>query len=118
MPAAPPTPSPQAPLIVVVDDSSEDLRSLRDELARRFGPDFEVVARRSAGAAVVALEKSLARGREVALVIADMWMDEMTGVEFLARSRHIYPDARRALIWSYGDMRALEPLYRSMARAA
>ena len=115
MPAAPPTPSPQAPLIVVVDDSSEDLRSLRDELARRFGPDFEVVARRSAGAAVAALEKSLARGREVALVIADMWMDEMTGVEFLARSRHIYPDARRALIWSYGDMRALEPLYRSMA---
>jgi thioredoxin reductase (NADPH) len=109
------THSAQAPLLVVVDDSSEDLRALRDELERRFGADYEVVARRSAGAAVAALRKSLARGREVALVIADMWMDEMTGVEFLEQSRHVYPEARRALIWSYGDMRALEPLYRAMA---
>ena len=102
-------------MLVVVDDSSDDLRSLRDELERRFGADYEVVAQRCASAAVTALGKSLAKGREVALVIADMWMDEMTGVEFLERSRHVYPEAKRVLIWSYGDMPALEPLYRSMA---
>ena len=84
MPAALPTPALQPPLLVVVDDSSDDLRSLRDELERRFGADYEIVAQRCASAAVTALGKSLAKGREVALVIADMWMDEMTGVEFLS----------------------------------
>jgi len=103
------------PVLVVVDDDADDLRSLREELERRFGPDYEIAAAASPAAALRTLRGLRARDREVALVIADMWMNEMTGVELLAESRLLYPEAKRTIIWSYGDMRALEPLYRAMA---
>ncbi len=105
----------QAPVLAVVDDSPDDLRSLREELERRYGSDYKVVAQATASQALVTLRELLADAREVALIIADMWMDEMTGVQFLAETRHLYPEAKRTIIWSYGDMRALEPLYRAMA---
>ena len=103
------------PVILVVDDNADDLGSLREELGRRFGSDYEVSAEPSPVGALRALRGLRAEGREVALVIADMWMAEMTGVELLLHARHVYPEGRRTVIWSYGDMRALEPLYRAMA---
>ena len=103
------------PIVLVVDDDVHDLRSLREELIRRFGSDYEVNAEPSPAGALRALRELRAKGREVALVIADMWMAGMTGVELLMHARHVYPEGKRAVIWSYGDMRALEPLYGAMA---
>jgi thioredoxin reductase (NADPH) len=104
-----------APVLLLVDDSPADLQSLKEELERRYGADYEVVARSTAAEALATLRALLADARDVALIIADMWMTEMTGVEFLAQSRHLCPEAKRTIIWSYGDMRALEPLYHAMA---
>ncbi len=104
-----------APLLLVVDDSPDELRSLCEELARRFDPDYETVALASPAEGLATLQKVSRSAREVALVVADMWMDDMNGVEFLAQTRHLCPEAKRTIIWSYGDMAALEPLYRAMA---
>jgi thioredoxin reductase (NADPH) len=105
----------QRPVLVVVDDSPDDVRSLAAELERRYASDYEVVAQASASDALSTLRRLRSEGREVPLIVADMWMDEMTGVELLAQSRQLYPEAKRTVIWSYGDMRALEPMYRAMA---
>ncbi len=109
------SPEAYAPVLIVVDDSPDDLRSLRDELERRYGADYEVVAEVSPSEALATLGEMATDAREVALVVADMWMNEMTGVQFLLETRLLYPEAKRTVIWSYGDMAALDPLYRAMA---
>ena len=46
------------------------------------------------------LRECEAAGEDVALVLADQWVPQMTGAEFLARTRNIYPTAKRALLVS------------------
>jgi thioredoxin reductase (NADPH) len=48
-------------------------------------------------------------------VLADQWMPQMTGSEFLARVRYVYPGAKRALVVSQGDSTIREPLLRATA---
>ena len=57
------------PIILVVDDEADDLRSLQSELARRFGSDYEghsraVARRRAAGLARAACGGSRGRARD------------------------------------------------------
>jgi thioredoxin reductase (NADPH) len=47
-------------------------------------------------------------------VLADQWMPDMSGMEFLARARHLFPAAKRALLIEWGDRTAQEPILRSM----
>jgi thioredoxin reductase (NADPH) len=42
-------------------------------------------------------------GEELALVIADQWIPEMTGLELLGRVRALEPAAKRALLVAWGD---------------
>ncbi|MFL6008294.1 MAG: FAD-dependent oxidoreductase, partial [Rubrobacteraceae bacterium] len=49
------------------------------------------------------------------LVLADQWVPQMTGAEFLARARDVYPDTKRVLLVSQGDSTIREPLLRSTA---
>ena len=51
----------------------------------------------------------------MALVLAAQWVPQMTGAEFLARARHVYPGAKRLLLVSQGDSTIREPLLRSTA---
>src|SRR5262249_34844049 len=96
----------ERPLIFVVDDESEALAGMLDALTRRFGGDYRVVPHLSAGAALDAVRKSAKDGDEIALVIADQRMPEMTGREFLGRVRSIVPTAKRALVVAWGDREA------------
>ena len=47
-----------------------------------------------------------ARGNALAMVISDQRMPGMLGVEVLARTREVYPLARRALLTAYSDIEA------------
>jgi thioredoxin reductase (NADPH) len=49
------------------------------------------------------LDTLRSRGEDVALLIADQRMPEMTGVEFLSESLERFPDARRVLLTAYAD---------------
>ncbi|MGZ6121551.1 MAG: FAD-dependent oxidoreductase [Vulcanimicrobiaceae bacterium] len=93
----------ERPVIMVVDDEPAALAAMLDALTRRFGADYRIVPHLSARTALDGASKIRQDGEEIALVIADQWMPEMTGTEFLGRVRSTEPTAKRALLVAWGD---------------
>jgi thioredoxin reductase (NADPH) len=91
------------PLILAVDDDVEALRMLTRELEQRYGVDYEVVCQRSPQRAVEVLERARDGGQEVALVLADQEMPELSGAELLDRVRRLHPATKRGLLVHWGD---------------
>lgn len=96
----------ERPAILVVDDEPTALATMLDALTRRFGGDYRVEPHLSAQAALQSVTRHKADGEEIALVIADQWMPDMTGNEFLGQVRTVEPAAKRALLVSWGDREA------------
>ena len=94
------------PVFVVVDDEREPLDALTQALRRRFGADYRVVAETSALEALRTLEDLRAADEAVALIVADQWMPELTGYDFLVRAHALHPQARRALLFDAFDREA------------
>ncbi len=88
MPAAAEPPKPR---ILVVEDESEVRARIRGELERRYGSDYRVRCVGSATDALARLEGWREAGDPVALVLADQWMPDMLGEDFLACARALYP---------------------------
>ncbi|MDQ4127142.1 MAG: hypothetical protein M3151_04200 [Actinomycetota bacterium] len=103
------------PVLLAVDEDSEALGRIERELTKRYGEDYRIVCEESAEAAMARLRELGATGEDVAVVLADQWMSGMSGTEFLARARHIFPTAKRALLISQGDSTVREPVLRSTA---
>jgi thioredoxin reductase (NADPH) len=97
---------PDRPAILVVDDEPPALAAMLDALTRRFGGDYRVEPHLSPHAALDAIARLKADDEEIALVIADQWMPEMNGNEFLGKVRELEPTAKRALLVSWGDHEA------------
>ncbi len=93
----------ERPVIIVVDDEPAALAAMLDALTRRFGADYRILPYLSASEALETISRINADGEEVALVIADQWMPEMTGNELLGRVRKLEPLAKRALLVAWGD---------------
>jgi thioredoxin reductase (NADPH) len=89
--------------ILIVDDEPAALAAMLDALTRRFGADYRIVPHLSADAALQAVAAMKKDGEEIALVIADQWMPEMTGTELLGHIHSIEPAAKRALLVTWGD---------------
>src|SRR5215212_4474633 len=102
------------PMLLVVDSGTVSFRRIEYELEKRYGEDYRVVAVPSSQWGIKRLGEFKAAGEEVALVLADQWMPDMSGTEFLARARHLFPVAKRALLVEWGDETAREPILRSM----
>ncbi|HTJ24987.1 MAG TPA: FAD-dependent oxidoreductase [Candidatus Limnocylindria bacterium] len=100
---------------MAVDDEPAALAAMLDALTRRFGGDYRIVPHLSAPTALDAVSKIREEGEEIALVIADQWMPEMTGTEFLGRVRSIEPTAKRALLVAWGDHAASPTILRGCA---
>ncbi len=96
----------ERPLILVVDDEPTTLAGLLDALTRRFGGDYRIEPHLSPHTALSAIAKHKDEGTELALVIADQWMPEMAGNEFLGQVRNLVPTAKRALMVAWGDREA------------
>src|SRR5947209_8265828 len=96
-----------AALIVVDQDTATE-----DELRKRYGADYQVVAYRSAEEALRALPRL---GAPVPLILAQLWLPEMMGVELLARVRDLRPTAKRALLASWSDEPARERILEAFA---
>ena len=103
------------PVLLVVDDDKEALANIARQLRDRYGGDYRVVCEGSAEAAMGALEGDEASGEDVAVVLSDQWMPEMSGTEFLTRARRLYPTAKRALLVAREDGSVREPILRAMA---
>jgi CheY-like chemotaxis protein len=71
------------PTLFAVDDDSQALAVFEYALRRRYGADYEVVTEASAPAGLARLRLLRERGEDVALMVADQRMPEMTGIDFL-----------------------------------
>jgi thioredoxin reductase (NADPH) len=103
------------PVIIVVEDEPQALAALLGALARRFGGDYRIVSHLSARAALDDLQRIRADGEQVALVIADQWMPEMTGIELLGKVHEIHAEAQRALLVEWGDQSAAPTIIQGCA---
>src|SRR5262249_25247376 len=74
-----------------------------------------VIPQLSARAALDAICKLKEEGEEIALIIADQWMPEMTGRDFLGRVRSIVSTAKRALLVNWGDRDASPTILQACA---
>jgi thioredoxin reductase (NADPH) len=106
---------PNKPVIMIVDDEPAPLATMYGDLERRYGGDYRVVSHATPTAALEELEAIKACGGQVALLIADQWMTDMTGVEFLQAAHELHPAAQRALLVAWGDKRAGRTILHSCA---
>lgn len=84
--------------IMIVDDEPANLRVLE----RLFRPDYEVVTAASGAEALASLEKN-----DVALMLSDQRMPEMTGIELMAKTVDIRPHMVKILLTGYTDVGAI-----------
>ena len=103
------------PVLLAVDDDADDRAKIEHELYDRYGRSYRIVCEASAEAGMSTLETLRTAGEEVAVVLVDLWMPKMTGPEFLAHVRRIFPTAKRALLVPRGDPSVREPIVRSMS---
>ena len=103
------------PVIVIVDDEPTALAGMLDALNRRFGADYRVVPFLSASEALEGIARIQKEGEEIALVVADQWMPEMQGNEFLGKVRVLAPNAKRALLVGWGDRTASRTILQACA---
>ncbi len=106
------------PVIVCVDDDAETLTRLEEALCKRYAADYRVISERSAADALGRLEACRAAGDDVAVVLADQWMPEVTGDELLGKVKRLHPHAKRALLidfGAWGDRPTADAVLRCMA---
>jgi thioredoxin reductase (NADPH) len=89
--------------MLAVDDDSQVLRAIRRDLSRAYAKQYRVLAAGSGSEGLRILDDLRSRRQEVALLIVDQRMPEMTGVEFLYQSLGKFPHARRVLLTAYAD---------------
>jgi thioredoxin reductase (NADPH) len=82
----------------------------------RYSAHYRIVSSGSAEEGLAQLQALRSEGASVPLVLADQWMPELTGVQFLARVRELYPTARRGLLISWGDRSTAAPILEAAAR--
>lgn len=102
-------------ILLAVDDDPAALQLTEQLLRNRYNANYEVVCEHSPVVALRRLEAWHASGDKVAVLLADHWMPEMTGTEFLARAHRLYPHAKRALLIDRIDPMVADPLHRAMA---
>lgn len=90
--------NPERPLLLIVDDEPEVLRSIHD----LFRLDYRVLTFERGRAALEAL-----RAQDVPVILTDQRMPEMSGVEFLKQAKQIRPEATRLLFTGYADIKAV-----------
>lgn len=84
--------------IMIVDDEPVNLRTLE----RVFRQDYHVVTAQSGAEALTLLEQ-----HEVALLISDQRMPEMTGIELMKNTVALRPQMVKLLLTGYTDTSAL-----------
>jgi thioredoxin reductase/ActR/RegA family two-component response regulator len=93
----------ERPVIVAVDDNSDELEQLRRELDRRYGRDYDIVVKGSAGDAMSAIRASLDAHEHVAVMLASERISDLGGTELLRQVRQFSPRTKRCLLIAHED---------------
>ena len=94
------------PVLLVVDDDPQVLAAVRRDLRSQYREHYTVMSADSGQEALATVRELKSRGDSLAMVISDQRMPGMLGNEVLARSREVYPLARRVLLTAYSDIEA------------
>ncbi len=94
------------PVLLIVDDDPQVLAAVRRDLRSRYQKQCAVMGAASGEEALAAARELKTRGDSLAIIISDQRMPGMLGSEVLARSREVYPMARRVLLTAYSDIEA------------
>ncbi len=94
------------PVLMIVDDDPQVLAAVRRDLRSRYRENYTVMGAPSGDDALEAMRELKSRGDSLAMIISDQRMPGMMGSEVLAKSRAIYPLARRVLLTAYSDIDA------------
>ncbi|MEI9969089.1 MAG: FAD-dependent oxidoreductase [Terracidiphilus sp.] len=94
------------PVLMIVDDDPQVLAAVRRDLRSRYRESYTVMSAASGDDALNAMRELKSRGDSLAMLICDQRMPGMMGSEVLAKSRPIYPLARRVLLTAYSDIDA------------
>src|SRR5919198_4730306 len=110
-----------APVLLVIEDTLDDLHLVGEALERRFGSDFGVITSATAAEGMEMLERLAQDGAPVALVAAGLRAITEV-VDVLRRARALHPGARRALFLPMSAAAAhgpgMDAILRAMARRA
>ncbi|TWP47038.1 response regulator [Lentzea tibetensis] len=91
------------PSILTVDDDPGVSRAVARDLRKKYGERYRIVRAESGAQALEALREIKLRGEEVAALLADYRMPQMSGIEFLEEAMDLFPVARRVLLTAYAD---------------
>jgi len=91
------------PAMLTIDDDPAVSRAVARDLRRRYADEFRIVRAESASQALDALREIKLRGEQVAVLLADYRMPQMSGIEFLEEAMDLFPAARRVLLTAYAD---------------
>ena len=86
------------PAIVCVDDEEIILRSLGEQLKRHLGQDYSIELASGGLEAMTLCEELSAENIDIALVISDQMMPEMSGDKFLIKLHALYPKTLKILL--------------------
>ncbi len=103
------------PAILVIDKHKGALEQLVAALVQRYGGDYRPIGHASANTALDELARLAAADEPIALVIADQWLPEMTGLELLSRVHAIAPGAQRAMLVGWADREASKQILEGCA---
>ena len=94
------------PVLLIVDDDPQVLAAVRRDLRSRYREHYTVMSAASGEEALATARELKSRGDSLAMLISDQRMPGMLGSEVLAKSREVYPLARRVLLTAYSDIEA------------
>lgn len=102
------------PFLFVIDDQPQDLEMIAGELRKRYAADYEIAAESSPAAALQRLAAMQAAGAQVIALLAAAAINEMAGIECLARAHELYPHAQRVLLIPWGNRSATKPVLQAI----
>jgi thioredoxin reductase (NADPH) len=94
------------PVLLVVDDDPQVLAAVRRDIRSKYREQYTVLGAGSGQEALKTVRELKRRADALAMVISDQRMPGMPGNEVLAKSREVYPLARRVLLTAYSDIDA------------
>jgi thioredoxin reductase (NADPH) len=93
------------PVILAVDDEADVLRAVVRDLRSQYGRDYRIGQAGSGDEALALLQEFKRKGTPVALFMSDQRMPGMSGTQFIAQAKILFPAARRLLLTAYADTR-------------